>query len=184
MANYGPAVGSGRISRPDPISHIGPTFQPATSDPLALMPNGCVAVSGALVRIEGVRILRHGAGWLAVGLRLRNNDPASTICEVFLHAGDGRDLVIAVIDEDDAIACWRSAGNATALPLMIQAADGSQSHPYPQIGPVALGQFHFRRQHSFLRHRRPRFLVRRKSTRLTFAAEQIKGLELSRGNVR
>jgi hypothetical protein len=187
MANNAPAYGSGRNRRPDPISQIGPGIGHESghlaADPVAPMPSGCISLDAPIVRIEGVRIIRKGSAWRGVGLRLQNNDPASTIFEVFLTAGDGRDLVIAVLDEDEAVATWRSAGKATMLPLLMQAADGTTSAPYPQLGAVALGQFHFRRQHSFLRHRRPRFLVRRKPARQSLERIGIEGEELSRGTV-
>ena len=183
MANNAPAYGSGRHRRPDPISQIGPAFGEGAVDPVATLPAGCISLAAPLVRIEGVRIISKGQSWRGVGLRLQNNDPASMIFEVFLTAGDGRDLVIAVLDEDDAVANWRSAGKAMMLPLLMQAADGTTSAPYPQLGAVALGQFHFRRQHSFLRHRRPRFLVRRKPARQSLERIGISGEELSRGTV-
>ncbi len=184
MANNAHMHGSGRIFRSDPLHHIGPDNRHCDSDPVAVMPSGCVSLAAALIRIEGVRILQVGAGWRGVGLRLQSNNPASMLFEVFLTAGDGRDWVIAVLDEDDAVACWRNAGKATGLPLLMQSADGTISNPYPQIGPVALGAFHYRRQHSFLRHRRPRFLARRKAGRATLETIAIKGHELSRGHVR
>ena len=184
MANNAHMHGSGRIFRSDPLHHIGPGSRHGDGDPVAVMPSGCINLSAALVRIEGVRILQAGAGWRGVGLRLQNTNPASTLFEVFLTAGDGRDLVIAVLDEDDAVACWRNAGKATNLPLVMQCADGTVSSPYPQIGSVALGPFHFRRQYSFLRHRRPRFLVRRKAGRATLETIAVTGHELSRGHMR
>ena len=183
MANNAHMHGSGRTFRSDPLHHIGPDNRHGDTDPVAVMPAGCISLTAPLVRIEGVRILQAGAGWRGVGLRLQNNNPASMLFEVFLTAGDGRDLVIAVLDEDDAVACWRNAGKATGLPLLMQAADGTTSTPYPQIGPVALGAFHIRRQHSFLRHRRPRFLVRRKIGRATLETIAISGHELTRGQV-
>jgi hypothetical protein len=183
MANNAPAYGSGRDRRPDPISQIGPGVGHPAADPVARMPSGCIGLDAPIVRIEGVRIIRKGSAWRGVGLRLQNNNPASTIFEVFLTAGDGRDLVIAVLDEDEAVATWRSAGKATILPLLMQAADGTTSAPYPQLGAVALGQFHFRRQHSFLRYRRPRFLLRRKPSRQSLERIGIEGDELSRGAV-
>ncbi len=69
---------------------------------------------------------------------------------------------MAIAEEDDAIATWRGLGRSTTLPLVLQTLDGGVIHPYPQLGAVALGRHHYRRQHSFLRHRRPRFLARRK----------------------
>jgi Family of unknown function (DUF6101) len=165
MAKHSPALGSGRDRGRDPHSQIGPTSRDAELSGGLSGLGGCAVVrlTAPLFRIEGVRVMQAGCGWRAVGLRLQHHDPASTLFEIFLTAGDGRDMVIAVLDEDDAVACWRNAGKTTLLPLLLQAADGSTSQPYPQVGAVALGVHHFRRQHSFLRHRRPRFLMRRKT---------------------
>ncbi|MGL4441842.1 MAG: DUF6101 family protein [Bosea sp. (in: a-proteobacteria)] len=184
MANNAPAYGSGRNRRPDPIPQIGPASADGAVDPVTVMPDGLINLDRPIVRIEGARIISHGTLWQAVGLRLHSHDPASTLFEVFLNAGGGRTLVIAVQDEDEAVATWRSAGKAMQVPLLLEAADGTASYPYPQIGGVALGQFHYRRQHSFLRHRRPRFLVRRKAARQCLEKIAVRGAEMSRGHVR
>jgi hypothetical protein len=183
MANRSSQIRSGRSNRPDLVDHIGPASEPSLGDPVAVMPALAAATSTPIQRIEGVRIIRPAMNWTGVGLRLQHHDLTSSLFEIFLTAGGGRDLVIAVLDEDDAIAAWRSAGKATALPLLLQAADGAMSNPYPQIGPVALGPLHLRRQHAFLRHRRPRFLMRRKSMRPRLETIAVLGHELSRGGV-
>ncbi len=184
MANNAPAYGSGHNRRPDPIAQIGPASAGGAGDPVAVMPDGCISLSAPIVRIEGARIVSRGTAWQAVGLRLHSHDPASSLFEVFLTAGGGRILVVALQDEDDAVATWRSAGQSMQLPLLLEAADGTASWPYPQLGSVALGQFHFRRQHSFLRHRRPRFLMRRKVARPGLERVAVRGAEMSRGQVR
>ncbi|MCX7340865.1 MAG: DUF6101 family protein [Hyphomicrobiales bacterium] len=183
MANRSSQIRSGRRNRPDLIDQIGPASAPSLGDPVAVMPALASAATAPIQRIEGVRVIRPAMDWLGVGLRLQHDELASSLFEIFLTAGGGRDLVIAVLDEDDAIAVWRSAGKATALPLLLQAANGTLSNPYPQIGPIALGPLHVRRQHSFLRHRRPRFLMRRKSVRPRLETIEVFGHELSRGGV-
>jgi|GEM_PF-513839 hypothetical protein len=64
--------------------------------------------------------------------------------------------------EDEVVAIWRKLGAESGLALMLQNPDGSLLEPYPQMGGVALGTIHLRRRHGLLRHRRPRFLTRRK----------------------
>ncbi len=64
--------------------------------------------------------------------------------------------------EEEVVAIWRKLGATSGLALMLQNPDGSLLEPYPQMGGVALGTIHFRRRHGLLRHRRPRFLTRRK----------------------
>lgn len=184
MAHHAPAYGSGHNRRPDPLPQIGPAPADGKGDPVAVLPDGCISLGAPIVRIERTRIISAGNAWQAVGLRLHSQDPASMLFEVFLTAGGGRVLVIGLLDEDEAVAIWRGAGKSMQLPLLLEAADGSISYPYPQIGSVALGQFHFRRQHSFLRHRRPRFLMRRKVVRPGLEKISIRGDEISRGQVR
>jgi hypothetical protein len=64
--------------------------------------------------------------------------------------------------EDEVVAIWRKLGADSGLALMLQNPDGSLLEPYPQMGAVALGTTRLRRRHGLLRHRRPRFLTRRK----------------------
>ena len=68
-------------------------------------------------------------------------------------------------DEEEIVAVWRRLGQESGLPLMIQNPDGSLVAPYPQIGPLALGDVRQRRRHGLLSGRRPRFLTRRKTGR-------------------
>ncbi len=73
--------------------------------------------------------------------------------------------VLGRFDEEEIVAVWRRLGQESGLPLMIQNPDGSLVAPYPQIGPLALGDVRQRRRHGLLSGRRPRFLTRRKTGR-------------------
>jgi hypothetical protein len=158
MAINAPRIGSGRHERSDPVLRIGPAAQQG-GDPVAEMP-ALAGVTGPLARVQHARIV-NGGGWSAVGLRLRKAPGAVDLFEIFLTAGGPRQLVVAVLDEDEAVAAWRGVGRAANLPLLLETETGEVMHPYPQIGAVALGQHTIRRKHAFLK-RRPRFLVRRK----------------------
>lgn len=117
-------------------------------------------------RIGSVRILRGAAGWRGVALRLANAAGDDQLFQLALTAGDGRSIVVATVDQEDAVALWRDCGRASGMPLLLETSDGDISEPFPQIGRVALGPIRMRRRHSFLNGRRPRFLVRRKTGRL------------------
>ncbi|KRE18042.1 hypothetical protein ASE63_02315 [Bosea sp. Root381] len=117
-------------------------------------------------RIGSVRILRGAAGWRGVALRLANAAGDDELFQLALTAGDGRSIVVATVDQEDAVALWRDFGRASGMPLLLETSDGDISEPFPQIGRVALGPIRVRRRHSFLNGRRPRFLVRRKTGRL------------------
>jgi hypothetical protein len=67
---------------------------------------------------------------------------------------------------EEVVAEWRKLGATSALPLIIERADGAFDLPYPQIGRVQLGAVRIRRRHGLLNGRRPRFLIRRKTGRL------------------
>ncbi len=120
----------------------------------------------AIERIAGTRILRGGDGWRGIALRLANGSRSETCFELALTAGDGRSISIAVIDEEDAVALWRDCGKASQMPLLLETGDGALSEPYPMLGPLQLGTIRIRRRHALLAGRRPRFLARRKTTRL------------------
>jgi hypothetical protein len=113
-----------------------------------------------------------------IGVRgcMRLHGLALRLCERSHAAEDAEELFdIAAIDkkgncvfslghfgENEVVAIWRKLGASSGLALMLQNPDGSLLEPYPQIGGVALGTIHIRRRHGLLRHRRPRFLTRRK----------------------
>ncbi|MBR3192259.1 DUF6101 family protein [Bosea sp. (in: a-proteobacteria)] len=131
-------------------------------------------------RVGPVRILRGGKGWRGIALRLVGGVIADDDrFQLALTAGDGRSVVVAVIDQDDAIAVWRDAGRASGLPLLLDTSDGAITEPYPQVGRVALGAIRIRRRHALLAGRRPRFLTRRKTSRLPERPVVIRGEILS-----
>jgi hypothetical protein len=69
-------------------------------------------------------------------------------------------------DENEVVAVWRELAATTGFPLLTQSEDGAVQQPFPQVGRVRLGRVRIRRRHGLLNGRRPRFLVRRKTTRL------------------
>ena len=107
------------------------------------------------------------ANWRGVALRLANPAGDDERFELALTAGDGRSIVVASVDQEDAVALWRDFGRTSGLPLLLEAADGVVTEPYPQLGRVALGAIRIRRRHGLLNGRRPRFLTRRKTGRLS-----------------
>lgn len=65
--------------------------------------------------------------------------------------------------DDDVVAIWRDCSARAGLSRMIVKEDGALATVSRQIGRVALGTTRTRRRHGLLNHRRPRFLVRRKT---------------------
>ncbi len=86
---------------------------------------------------------------------------------ILLEGKNGRTLLtFGPFGEEEVIAVWRGLGDASGLPLAIEAPDGALETPCSQIERVRLGRFHDRRYLVILTGRRPRFLTRRKSARL------------------
>jgi hypothetical protein len=107
-------------------------------------------------------------GARAAGLALRL-DPGGRddMLEIAVMDEEGSALLrLGPFAEEDVIAVWRALGATSGLPLVIQHESGRLETPYPQVGRVHLGPIRIRRRHGLLNGRRPRFLVRRKTTRL------------------
>jgi hypothetical protein len=121
-------------------------------------------------------------GWIAgVPSRLigsRGMRPVGVALRLDERVQSGEDFEIAVVDDgaetimvlgrfgdDEVVAMWRELGATTGLPLVTQSEDGALQHPYPQVGRVQLGRVRIRRRHGL--RRRPRFLARRKTARLS-----------------
>jgi hypothetical protein len=103
----------------------------------------------------------------------------SDLMELSLVMQDGRSVCIATIEGDEAVAIWRGASNASGLPMMIETADGAVQAPFPQIGRLALGPIRIRRSHGITAGRRPRFLRRRKTSKLADMPRMVLGEVLS-----
>lgn len=119
----------------------------------------------SIERLAGVRILRGGAGWHGVSLRVGGPEAGSGF-DLSLVTEAGHSIRVAHLDEEEVVAAWRDLSRVTGLPMLVEQQDGSLANPYPQLGRLALGAVKIRRAHGALRHRRPRFLTRRKTARL------------------
>ncbi len=175
MASVTPAAGEAGCVPAFPSSAHNQSGQPSQPAQAPQQQN-----SPRIERVGPVRILRGGAGWRGIALRLAGGAIADDDrFQLALTAGDGRSVVVAVLDQDDAIAVWRDAGRTSGLPLLLETSDGAITEPYPQLGRVALGAVRIRRRHALLAGRRPRFLTRRKTGRLPERPVVIRGEILS-----
>ncbi len=106
MASVTPAAGeSGFV----PALSGGPTTTAIVSrNPMPARP-----VAPAIERVGPVRILRGGANWRGVALRLANPAGDDERFELALTAGDGRSIVVACADQEDAVALWRDFGRTS-----------------------------------------------------------------------
>jgi hypothetical protein len=73
--------------------------------------------------------------------------------------------VVGIYSSEDIIAAWQAHGAKTNLPLLLHNGSGFELL-YEKIGAVRLGAITIRRRHALLAGRRPRFLVRRKPSRM------------------
>jgi hypothetical protein len=118
-------------------------------------------IAGASVQLLG----RLGTRPSGVALRLDERVQDDDAFELALVSETGDTLmVLGRFDDEDVVAVWRALGAHTGLPLVTQSEDGAVQQPYPQVGRVPLGRIRIRRRRGM--GRRPRFLVRRKTTRL------------------
>jgi len=122
---------------------------------------GTIVGSRSPIGVRGCHSLR--------GLALRlveRTEPSSDDSELFeIAAIDMKGacaFILGQFREEEVVAIWRQLGASSGLVLMLQNPDGSLLEPYPQMGGVQLGTIFLRRRHGLLRHRRPRFLTRRK----------------------
>jgi hypothetical protein len=81
-----------------------------------------------------------------------------------VHAARPHELV-GVFSSEDIIAAWQAYGAKANLPLLIHNGSGFELL-HDKIGAVRLGTITIRRRHGLLAGRRPRFLVRRKPSRM------------------
>lgn len=159
MASVTPAAGEGGFA---PHLPGGPTYTAIVShNPMPARP-----AAPAIERVGSVRILQNSPRWRGVALRLADPMGDDERFELALTAGDGRSIVVACVDREEAVALWRDFGRTSGLPLLLETPDGVVSEPFPQIGRLALGPVRIRRRYGFLNGRRPRFLTRRKTGRL------------------
>ena len=135
----------------------GPDFHPAIA--------GRIDFPGFVTGVPSRLIGRCGTRPLGVALRLDERAPDDGHFEIALVEDSGETLLtLGRYDEDEVVAAWRGLGATTGFPLITQSEDGALQHPYPQVGRVQLGRIRIRRRHGL--RRRPRFLARRKTTRL------------------
>jgi len=151
--------------------------------------SGCLEAESAIDTL-GLCIPPGRLVGLAMRIAERAEEPADSDAsplaagpafEVAAIAQDGAiATVLGRFTEEEIVAVWRKLGQECGLPLMLQNPDGSLMTPYPQIGPLALGETRQRRRHGLLSGRRPRFLTRRKTGRpavrpLVFREREIVG---------
>jgi hypothetical protein len=97
---------------------------------------------------------------------------------LLVHANAERNLSVGVFEAEEIVAVWRAFGLASGLPLVLER-DGTLERPYPQVGRLQLGPIRVRRRYALLAGRRPRFLARRKTTRLPDRPTVWRGHEIS-----
>ncbi len=107
-----------------------------------------------------------------VGAALAFDDDAAEITgedrfALLLVDAEGEVLMrLAGFTEEDVVAQWRDLSAKGGLTRMLLREDGSLVPVSQQIGRLALGRSRQRRRNGSLSGRRPRFLTRRKATRL------------------
>lgn len=126
------------------------------------------ATAAVLYAISQLPILGRMPGAIrAAGLALAADPTTADRCLIAVVDETGAAvLTLGSHAEEDVVALWRRIGAESGLPLMVIDEHGRPVVAQPQIGRVRLGLAHSRRGHGLLSGRRPRFLVRRKTSRL------------------
>ena len=127
------------------------------------------SMGGVHVDMEWVTIRRQIAGLSSQvnvptvsyrGVTLRSAGPDAGFEIALLHMDSNLDVILeACQDDTNLIAAWRSYARDLALPLLIADQEGRLQPVQETMGHVATA----RRGGSPLRHRRPRFLTRRRT---------------------
>lgn len=149
---------------------------PQTSHGIA---SRCLVIGAPINLISGLNGI---AGCAGIAVRLAPcEDEGGTSQQIVLVGVDGTIVsCVGTFHDDEIIAAWRSLALWTGLPMMVLNEDGSVSAPFAQIGRLQLGTIRIRRRHGLLAGRRPRFLVRRKSSALPPRPVVHRGEEFSR----
>lgn len=112
-------------------------------------------------------VLGLPGGVRAAGVALCATEGSEDHLEIRIVDADGSAaLRLGPFPEDEVIATWRRLGAESGLPLLLVDEAGRLVTAQAKLGRVQLGSVRTRRGHGLLNGRRPRFLLRRKTTRL------------------
>ncbi|MBS7702277.1 DUF6101 family protein [Chelatococcus asaccharovorans] len=142
-----------------------PKSKPAKSKPAKLKPAATSWRRGASGKARGAR---PDAPW-PYGLVFQPlADDAEDRFALIVVDGSRQDIV-GLYDAADIVAQWQAQAKATGLPLLLPcggARGDGYERLYENVGAVRLGAIIASRHQAVLARRRPRFLVRRKTTRM------------------
>jgi len=144
------------MSAVTPKTGVNPRYEGGLNTPAASRrpdPQGCAD------RVIPVRSQAAG-----VALQGANGESETDWFELAVVDAEGTSrLRLGPFPADEVIALWRNMGETSGLPLMVRHADGQLEAAYDQVGRLQLGLIRVRRRVGVLKHRRPRFLTRRKT---------------------
>lgn len=174
-------VGTGSADRLDPfalpVRFAAPDAAADGGERRVTLEAGRVVVD-RMVRSVSMRIAVPLNCFSGVAVRVAPGDkPDCDRVEVVLaHRDRALDVPLHESAPDgDGLAEWRSWGRALKLPLLVEELDGRRSTPATLLGLVEVGRPRPRRRHSLLAGRRPRFLVKRRTGKLTAETKVNRG---------
>ena len=156
--------------------------QQAARSPVRRAPRVRTRVEGgtgpsiASLRREGTSALAGAVLDLATG----SDDPRI----VLIDCAGAEAMTLGPFPEEDVIALWRAISVASGLTPMMRAWNGRTEPLACQLGRLRLGKAHDRKRLVVLNGRRPRFLVRRKSSRLPMRPLVFREREIAGGRGR
>jgi hypothetical protein len=99
---------------------------------------------------------------LGLALQFRRDAFLIQVC----GSDEAERLDLGPFDYEEVVAVWRRLAASSGLPLLLPGPDGVLQQPYPQIGRLLVGPVTERRKAAVLNGRRPRFLTKRRASRL------------------
>jgi hypothetical protein len=105
---------------------------------------------------------------------------AHAACRVILVGAEGSpDIPLAEFDETEAVARWRAMASALGLAMLVRDERGVDIAVDERMGGVVRGAQPNLRRRKPLSRRRPRFLMRRKMSRLPLEPSVFQGREIT-----
>jgi hypothetical protein len=141
------------------------------ADLAARVPNEADRLLAATRRLgqAAARIILPLADYRGVAIRIvpGASEDEDRVAVVLSHAAPAQEVLLFEADDDEnVIAEWRLWATMLGLPLLMEGLDGRTVAAETRLGEVDVARPRPRRRHSYLSARRPRFLSRRRASKM------------------
>lgn len=172
-------AGTGRLARPDPLALPVRFAAPDAAADGQLrqieIDRDCVLLSR---RLHGMAMRVRLAMRDFVGVAMRSTE-SGALTLTLEHRDPNLSVELHATRDDDLLADWHLWGRVLGLPLLVSDFAGNLVPAFATLGPVRLGRpGSRRRRRSTLPQRRPRFLQRRRTAKLSAAPTRYREREI------